>query len=99
MTTQNQSNRYTPLSTNFTVTPVLVIDTNASLDDLQTSAYQRIQAASDLLETMTCVSLNTTCDKDFTHVTNAAYLLLREGCDLLKLVHQRTMALSRQVAQ
>ncbi|NWE71056.1 hypothetical protein HX857_20355 [Pseudomonas gingeri] len=91
--------RYIPLSTNFTVLPVLVIDTQASLDDLQTSAYQRLQAASDLLETMTCVSLNTTCDKDLPHVTNAAYLLVREGCDLLQLVQQRTMALSRQVAQ
>jgi len=99
MTTQNASNRYIPLSTNFTTIPVLVIDTDASLDDLQTSAYQRLQAASDLLETMTCVSLVTTCDKDFTHVTNAAYLLVREGCDLLQLVQQRTMALSRQVAQ
>ncbi|MEF9672177.1 hypothetical protein QNM99_06355 [Pseudomonas sp. PCH446] len=66
----------------------MLIDTNASLDDLQTSAYQRLQAASDLLETMTCVSLVTTCDKDFTHVTNAAYLLVREGCDLLQLVQQ-----------
>ncbi|MGY2236237.1 hypothetical protein ACW9ID_14540 [Pseudomonas gingeri] len=44
---------------------------------------------------MTCVSLNTTCDKA-PHVTNAAYLLVREGCDLLQRVQQRTMALSRQ---
>ncbi|WP_256346663.1 hypothetical protein [Pseudomonas gingeri] len=48
---------------------------------------------------MTCVSLNTTCDKDLPHITNTAYLLVREGCDLLQLVQQRTMALSRQVAQ
>ncbi|WP_256261792.1 hypothetical protein [Pseudomonas gingeri] len=45
---------------------------------------------------MTCVSLDTTCDKDLPHITNAAYLLVREGCDLLQRVQQRTMALSRQ---
>ncbi len=92
--------RASPLATNSVAhqsatTPAPVIDTSASLDDLQTSAYQRLQAASDRWNHDLRKPI-TTCEKDFSQITNAAYLLVREDCDLLQLVQQRTMALGRQ---
>lgn len=80
------TNRFIPLSAYSGATPTLCIDTLASPLDLHECATQRIQAATDLLESVTCLSLSNTCDRDLARFANAAYLLLRDGVDLLEVV-------------
>ncbi|AZE58679.1 MULTISPECIES: hypothetical protein [Pseudomonas fluorescens group] len=76
--------RYRQLRTNFTATPPLVIDTAAKTEDIQSAAHQRIRAASDLLETFSCLTFDHADLKDISHIINALYLLVQDGCDLLE---------------
>ncbi|WP_097306111.1 hypothetical protein [Pseudomonas chlororaphis] len=76
--------RYLALKTNFTDTPVLYIDTQVSRQDIHTCAHQRLRAAADLLETLTCLSFHHADTKDTAHIVNALYLLVKDGCDLLE---------------
>lgn len=78
--------RYIPLTTNFSSSPSLFIDSHATALDLQECATLRIQAATDLLESLTCISISNTCDRDLARFANAAYLLLRDGVDLLDVI-------------
>lgn len=77
-------NRYRLLRTNFTNTHPLVIDTEATAEDIQSAAHQRIRAATDLLETFTCLTYEHADLKDIFHIINALYLLVQDGCDLLE---------------
>ncbi|MCU1777978.1 hypothetical protein NTD89_13200 [Pseudomonas sp. 14P_5.3_Bac1] len=77
-------NRYRLLRTNFTNTHPLVIDTEATAEDIQSAAHQRIRAATDLLETFTCLTYEHADLKDISHIINALYLLMQDGCDLLE---------------
>ena len=78
------TNRYRQLRTNFTDTHPLLIDTEAKAEDIQSAAHQRIRAASDLLETFSCVTFEHADPKDISHIINALYLLVQDGCDLLE---------------
>ncbi|AZF45554.1 hypothetical protein [Pseudomonas sp. R2-7-07] len=78
------TNRYRILRTNFTDTYPLVIDTEAKAEDIQSAAHQRIRAATDLLETFSCLTFEQADLKDISHITNALYLLVQDGCDLLE---------------
>ncbi|KAF2408703.1 hypothetical protein SAMN04490179_0432 [Pseudomonas antarctica] len=85
MTTFNvPANRYRLLRTNFTDTHSLVIDTEATAEDIQSAAHQRIRAATDLLETFTCLTYEHADLNDISHIINALYLLVQDGCDLLE---------------
>ncbi len=48
------------------------------------AAHQRIRAATDLLETFSCLTFEHADLKDISHLTNALYLLVQDGCDLLE---------------
>jgi hypothetical protein len=61
----------------------LFIDTHADKSDLQECASIRIHAGTELLESLTCMSISNTCDEDFRRVVNAAYLLLKDGVELM----------------
>jgi hypothetical protein len=76
--------RYRQLRTNFTDTHPLIIDTEATAEDIQSAAHQRIRAASDLLETFTCLTYEHADLNDISHIINALYLLVQDGCDLLE---------------
>ncbi|AZF13814.1 hypothetical protein [Pseudomonas sp. R3-18-08] len=76
--------RYRQLRTNFTDTHPLLIDTQAKAEDIQSAAHQRIRAATDLLETFSCLTFEHADLKDISHITNALYLLVQDGCDLLE---------------
>ncbi|WP_212613734.1 hypothetical protein [Pseudomonas sp. B2021] len=76
--------RYRQLRTNFTATHPLVIDTAAKAEDIQSAAHQRIRAASDLLETFSCLTFDHADLKDISHIINALYPLVQDGCDLLE---------------
>ncbi|HEY0287272.1 MAG TPA: hypothetical protein VGC62_09720 [Pseudomonas sp.] len=78
-------NRYIPLAAHSSKTSTLFIDSHACAEDLQDCATSRIQAATDLLESLSCMSINNTCDRDLSRFAGAAYLLLRDGLDLLEV--------------
>jgi len=87
-------NRYRLLRTNFTDTHPLVIDTEAATEDIQSAAHQRIRAAANLLETFSCLTFEQADLKDISHITNALYLLVQDGCDLLEAAQTGMMRLT-----
>jgi hypothetical protein len=92
--TNSTANRYRFLTTNFTETYPLLIDTEAATEDIQAAAHQRIRAAADLLETFSCLTFEQADLKDISHITNALYLLVQDGCDLLKAAQTGIMRLT-----
>ncbi|EJL98510.1 hypothetical protein PMI18_03929 [Pseudomonas sp. GM102] len=82
------TDRYCPLKTNYSDTPVLVIDTEANPHEILDAAQQRIRAASDLLETLYCLCFKQADVKDIPNIVNALYLLTQDGCQLLETAKQ-----------
>jgi hypothetical protein len=90
MTTfQSLTDRYRPLKTSYSDTPVLVIDTEANPHEILDAAQQRIRAASDLLETLYCLCFKQADAKDIPNIVNALYLLTQDGCELLEVAKQQ----------
>lgn len=83
------TNRYQPLKTNYSDTPVLVIDTEANPHAILDAAHQRIRAASDLLETLYCQNFNEADIKDIPHIIHALYLLTQDGHQLLDVAKSK----------
>ena len=81
--------RYRPLSSRYSETPVLVIDTEADPIEILDAARQRIRAASDLLETLYCLCFKKADTRDIPNIVNALYLLTQDGNDLLDTARQR----------
>jgi len=81
--------QYISLQTNLPDHPVLLIDSHVPVTQLLECAQQRIKAGTDLLESITSVSITCLEDNDLYRFTSAAYLLLREGADLLEVVRRR----------
>lgn len=77
-------NRFIPLKSNNTDSPVMHIDSQAPLDFLFASADRRIRMARYLLET-----LDGADDCDVRCIANAALMLLSDGCDALKVVEKQ----------
>jgi len=92
------TNRYLPLGTNFTGTHPLLLDTQAAAEDIQSAARPRIRAAADLLETFSCLTFEQADLKDLSHITNALYLLVQDGCDLLEAAQTGMMQLTSSEA-
>jgi hypothetical protein len=83
------TDRYRPLKTSYSETPVLVIDTEANPHEILDASLQRIRAASDLLETLYCLCFKQADVKDIPNIVNALYLLTQDGCELLEVAKQR----------
>ena len=83
------TNRYHPLKTRYSETPVLVIDTEADPYEILDAARQRIRAASDLLETLYCTCFKQADASDIPKIVSALYLLTQDGNDLLDIARQR----------
>ncbi|MBK5552351.1 MULTISPECIES: hypothetical protein [unclassified Pseudomonas] len=81
--------RYHPLKTNYSDTPVLVIDTEADPHAILDAARLRIRAASDLLETLYCQNFKEADPSDIPNIINALYLLTQDGHELLEIARQR----------
>lgn len=81
--------RYCPLKSSYSDTPVLVIDTEADPYEILDAARQRIRAASDLLETLYCQCFNQADSSDIPNIVNALYLLTQDGNALLEIARQR----------
>ena len=88
-TRHSLTDRYRPLKTSYSDTPVLVIDTEANPHEILNAAQQRIRAASDLLETLYCLCFKQADVKDIPNIVNALYLLTQDGCELLEVAKQR----------
>lgn len=82
------TDRYRPLKTSYSNTPVLVIDTEANPHEILDASLQRIRAASDLLETLYCLCFKQADVKDIPNIVNALYLLTQDGCELLEVAKQ-----------
>ncbi|MBV4524050.1 hypothetical protein KVG88_28680 [Pseudomonas sp. SWRI74] len=83
------TDRYRPLKTRYSETPVLVIDTEADPFEILDAARQRIRAASDLLETLYCLCFKQADASDIPNIVSALYLLTQDGNDLLDIARQR----------
>jgi hypothetical protein len=69
-----------------TVDPVLFLDTKANVLDLAEAASQRLNAARRLLEVTAIYRIPEADDSALNAVSEAAYLLLSDGCDLFDAV-------------
>ncbi|CAI8911941.1 hypothetical protein GVN18_09560 [Pseudomonas sp. ODNR1LW] len=83
------TDRYRPLKSSISETPVLVIDTEADPLEILDAARQRIRAASDLLETLYCLCFKQADASDIPNIVNALYLLTQDGNELLDIARQR----------
>ncbi|MDE1164211.1 MAG: hypothetical protein PW845_02230 [Pseudomonas sp.] len=83
------SPRYLPLNTNYTETPVLLIDTKAPLKDLHACADMRFRLATRFLDSLAHMRLGDVQDHDLKAIVSQAYMLLQEGCDVNQVVEQR----------
>ncbi|MHC8302296.1 hypothetical protein [Pseudomonas sp. ZS1P83] len=81
--------RYRPLKSRYSDTPVLVIDTEADPHEILDAARQRIRAASDLLDTLYCLCFKQADASDIPNIVNALYLLTQDGNELLEVARQR----------
>lgn len=83
------TDRYRPLKSSYSETPVLVIDTEADPLEILDAARQRIRAASGLLETLYCQCFKQADASDIPNIVSALYLLTHDGNDLLDIARQR----------
>ncbi|MDN3221892.1 hypothetical protein [Pseudomonas nunensis] len=90
------TNRFHPLKSSYSDTPVLVIDTEADPYEILDAARQRIRAASDLLETLYCQSFKEADPSDIPNIINALYLLTQDGNELLEVARQRLPKISSE---
>jgi len=88
-TPESLTDRYYPLKSRYSDTPVLVIDTEADPLEILDAARQRIRAASDLLETFYCLCFKQADTSDIPKIVSALYLLTQDGNDLLDIARQR----------
>lgn len=82
---------YIPLKSSTSDFPVFHVDTQVPLEQLLDYASRRVHAARDLVQTLSCVRLLDTDDRDLTILSNALYHLLDEGSEVLALVQQRML--------
>lgn len=74
---------FTPLSSNPTGTPVLLIDSSRPFADLYECASQRLRAADGLMHSMACLNLELADGRDVQAIVETTSLLLRDGIDIL----------------
>lgn len=89
----DKSTQATPICHNFqamtalpTIDPVLFLDTTAKTLDLAETASHRLNAARRLLEVTTIYKIAEADGSALRAVSEAAYLLLSDGCDLFDAV-------------
>ncbi len=81
--------RFLALNANFADASVLHIDTDAPVTALADCALYRIAAGTDLLDSLTTIKLEGVDDIDLKRIATAAYLLFRDGVDVLEVVRKR----------
>ena len=89
MTTNQSSNRFTPLTPIATTHPVLFIDKTAPLPELHACASERLHATLDYLTLMACTTLRDSAASDFNTLTNVARILVQDVTDVFGVIEQR----------
>ncbi|VVN83758.1 hypothetical protein [Pseudomonas fluorescens] len=83
---------YRPLTSNPTAASVLTFNTLAATHFLHETACSRIRIGTDLLETLTSVTIRDIDDQDLYRFINAAFVSLRDGLDMMEEVQHRLTA-------
>ncbi|QLG90561.1 hypothetical protein HZF02_00745 [Pseudomonas yamanorum] len=81
--------QYTVLKSNPTNIPVLAFNAFAPTHVLHETACCRIRIGTNLLETLTSVTVRGVNDQDLYHLVNSAFVSLRDGLDMLEEVQRR----------
>lgn len=89
MKTQDESQRFIPLTPIASDVPVLFIDSHAPLADLHACASERLLTTLDYLNLMACTTLRDASDKDIGTISNTARLLLQDVRDVLAVIETR----------
>ncbi|MGY3254938.1 fructose-bisphosphate aldolase [Pseudomonas chlororaphis] len=92
MKTQDEPQRFIPLTPIASDMPVLFIDSQAPLVDLHACASERLVTALDYLNLMTCATLRDASDKDLGTVTNTARLLMQDVRDVLAVIQTKAFS-------
>jgi len=82
--------RFTAVDTHDADQAVFYLDTQASLNDLASSAAHRFTVVRDLMDTLSTLNLKDISDCDLTRITRGVHLLTREGCAVLEVIQWRT---------
>jgi len=90
--------QFTPLKSNPTNMPVLAFNTFAPTHLLHETACSRIRIGTDLLETLTSVTVRGVNDQDLYRLVNSAFVSLRDGLDMLEEVQRRLDGLAEHQA-
>ncbi|MBT2338419.1 MULTISPECIES: fructose-bisphosphate aldolase [Pseudomonas] len=91
MTTNESSDRFTPLTQTATTHPVLLIDTRAPMPELHACVSERLHATLDYLTLMACTSLRDSSTSDINTVTNVARILVQDVADVFGVIEQREL--------
>lgn len=92
MKTQDESQRFIPLTPVASDVPVRFIDSHAPLVDLHACASERLLTTLDYLNLMACITLPDVSDRDIGTVTNTARLLLQDVRDVLAVIETRAFS-------
>lgn len=92
MKTQDESQRFIPLTPIASDVPVLFIDRHAPLVDLHACASDRLLTTLDYLNLMACTTLRDGSDRDIGTVTNTARLLFQDVRDVLAVIETRAFS-------
>jgi hypothetical protein len=87
--TQHHTPRYIPLCPNGNPTPILYIDANAPLDELQAFAEQRVRSVAQVLESLSLVSGESLEGRDLAYIAHLAARVLEEGCEVMAVMQKR----------
>jgi hypothetical protein len=87
--TQHHSPRYIPLCPNGNPIPILYIDANAPLDELQAFAEQRVRSVAQVLDSLSLVSGESLEGRDLAYIAHLAAQVLEEGCEVMAVMQKR----------
>lgn len=87
--TQPNSPRYIPLHPNSNTTPILYIDANAPLNELQAFAEQRVRSVAQVLDSLALSTSPALEAQDLARVAQLAAQVLEEGCEVMAVMQQR----------
>jgi hypothetical protein len=92
MNNVNQPNRYIPLTHPGLENPILLLDSQASLQDLHALADLRVTQATRCLDTLVNLKDLDPDEHDLTAIAGTAHALMLQACDVNRLIEKRLWA-------
>lgn len=90
MTSKSPQCNYVPMSHPATDHPVLFIDADAPLRDLNACVSERLNAVLKYLDLMACIHLPDHAEHDINTVTTIARILVQDVSDMFRVIEQRS---------